>query len=149
MATIKLIVDATCRIAGANEKGRPGWGYCACGYVILDNEDNILTEGAKYLGEMTVPQAEMEALVEGLENAAAFGREDIEIWSDSQLVINWMVGKYRLKKPHIRPLYDEAKRNEMRFTGEIKYFWHNRDSKWAIQADKLAQAEYNRHHKGN
>lgn len=149
MGNIKLIVDATCRVANANQKGRQGWGHCACGYVIIDENESVLGEGAKYLGEMTVPQAEMEALVEGLENAAAFGRNNIEIWSDSELVVNWMNGKYKLKQKHIRPLYDQAKQKAARFVGEVKYFWHNRNSKWAMHVDKLAQAEYSRCHKGN
>jgi ribonuclease HI len=149
MDTIKLIVDATCRIANANSAGRPGWGHCACGYVIVDMNDNILCEGAKYIGEKTVPQAEMEGLVEGLEQAAAHGRNNIEVWSDSELVIKWMNGQYRLKKPEIRKLYDQAKQKEARFIGEKRYFWHNRSSKWAMHADKLAQAEYSKQHTGS
>ncbi len=128
---IKIIIDATCRVPNAHKKGRAGYGYAACGVVILDEEDNILHESSKYLGEMTVPQAEMNALIEGLEIAPKYCRKDVEIWTDSKLVVEWMNGNFRLKKEHIRQLYDQAIVKQQRFMGDVKYFWHNRNSKWA------------------
>lgn len=145
---IKIIVDATCRIKNAHKKGRAGRGYSACGFVILDENDNILLEGSKYLGEQTVPQAEMLGLIEALEKAPSVARANVEVWMDSELVIKWMNGDYRMKKPEIRALYDEVKKKEQRFIGEVKYFWHNRNAKWAVYADKLANQEYSKHHSG-
>lgn len=139
---IIAIVDATCKVPNAHIKGRAGWGRAAAGFVILDEGDNILQQGAKYLGERTVPQAEMEGLIEVLENAAAYCRYNVEVRTDSELCVRWMNGIYRLKKPKIRLLFDKVKDKERRFAGTVSYIWHSRNSFWGKYVDNLADKEY-------
>ena len=96
----------------------------------------------KYLGEMTVPEAEFRGLIFALDQAVSISRYDIEVWMDSELVIKWMKGEYRMKKEHIRPLFDEAKKYEQRFRN-IEYFHHLSTSILAKRAHKLAEKAYN------
>lgn len=139
----KIIVDARCQIPNAHVAGRIGRGKASCGVLIIDERGNEHELG-KYLGELTVPEAEFNGLIFALEEASAITRYEIEVWMDSELVIKWMRGEYRLKKPHIRPLFDQAKRNAERFKG-VEYFHHDRETSLAKRADALAREEYKKH----
>lgn len=65
---------------------------------------------------------------------------------DSELVIKWMNKDYRLKKEHIKPLFDKANKLAQRFEG-IKYFHHSREANLAKRADGLAQSKYDEHNR--
>lgn len=136
----KIIVDACCRIPGAHLKGRTGVGKAACGILII-NEKGEESEFREYLGEMTPPEAEFRGLIFALDQAVGVTRFNLEVWMDSELVVNWMNGNYRMKKSHIRPLFDEAKKLEARFKN-VKYFHHNRDSDLAKRANNIAEEAY-------
>lgn len=139
----KIIADACCHVPNAHVRGRSGVGKSACGVLIIDDKGNEY-EFSKYLGEMTTPQAEFNALVFALDQAGAISRFDIEVWMDSELVINWMTGTYRMKKAHIRPLFDEAKKMSQRFRS-VEYFHHSRSSILGARVDRLADNEYKKH----
>lgn len=141
--TAKIIVDAHCQIPNAHIPGRMGRGKSSCGALVIDEHGNE-HEFGKYLGELTVPEAEFQGLIFALEEASAITRYDVEVWMDSELVIRWMRGEYRLKKQHIRPLFDQAKRNAVRFAS-VEYFHHDRESLLAKRADAIARAEYKKH----
>ncbi len=143
MSTTKIIIDACCRIPHANKPGRSCRGKSACGVLIIDEKGNE-HERSQYLGEMTPPQAEFNGLLFALDIGTEYTRGEIEIWMDSELVIKWMNGDYRLKKAHIKPLFDKAKQFEGRYKG-VKYFHHGRESKFAKKADKIAQYEFKKH----
>jgi len=142
----KIYVDARCHIANAHLKGRSGYGKSACGVLIIDTNGNEY-EFSKYLGDKTVPEAEFEALVYALDKASEVlpRNQNIEVWMDSELVIKWMNKEYRLKKQHIKPLYDQAYTLSQRFTN-VKYHHHSRDSVFAKRADRIAEIEYKKHH---
>jgi len=142
MKKVKIIIDACCHIKNAHIKGRSGKGKAACGVLIIDERDNEF-KFSKYLGEMTVPEAEFRGLIFALDQAVAISRWDVEVWMDSELVIKWMKGEYRMKKEHIRPLFDEAKKYTERFRS-VEFFHHDRESKLARKVDNLAKQEYER-----
>ncbi len=145
MSKAKIYSDACCHIKGSHLPGRIGKGDSACGILIIDEKGNE-EEFSSYLGEMTVPEAEFRGLILALEKASAITRYDIEVWMDSELVIKWMKGEYRLKKEHIRPLFDEAKKKEQRFRS-VEYFHHTREAKNAKRVDALAEMEYKKNQK--
>jgi len=66
---------------------------------------------------------------------------------DSEFVIRQLNGAYAIRAKSIKPLYDQVKQLESRFNGEVKYYHHSRDSDWAIEADELANEEYNKRQK--
>jgi ribonuclease HI len=142
MTKAKIIVDACCHVEKAHIKGRTGRGKAACGVLVIDEKGNEY-EFSKYLGEMTAPEAEFRGLIFALDQAVAVVRWDVEVWMDSELVIKWMTGEYRMKKEHIRPLFDEVKKYEQRFKN-VEFFHHNRESNLAKRADNLAEKEYKR-----
>ena len=143
----RIYVDACCHIADAHLKNRTGYGKSACGVLIIDTK-NKEYEFSKYLGDKTVPEAEFEGLIFALDEASEVLKrnQDIEVWMDSELVVKWMNKEYRLKKKHIKLLYDQACALSRRFT-DIKYYHHSSESKFAKRVDRIAETEYRKHHK--
>jgi len=142
----RIYVDACCYIPNAHLKDRIGNGESACGVLIIDT-NNEEYEFSQYLGDKTVPQPEFEGLVFALDKASEVLRrnQSIEVWMDSQLAVKWMNREYKLRKEHIKPLCDRARALSQRFAG-VSYYHHSRDSEFARRADRIAEAEYKKHH---
>jgi ribonuclease HI len=146
---VKIISDACCRVPSDKVTGAMhGKGKSACGFVMLDEQNNVVAEKSKYLGELTPPQAEYEGLIFALDTAVEYCRQHIEVWMDSELVVKQMNGDYCIRSENVKLLFDEVKKLESRFLMPVKYFHHERGSFWARQADKLANEEYSRNQAG-
>jgi len=66
--------------------------------------------GSEYVGVTTNNVAEYKGLILGLKHLRIICKDSkIIIKGDSMLVINHMTGKYKVKAPHLIPLYNEAK----------------------------------------
>ncbi len=148
-SALRIICDACCRVPEERQHILPhkARGKAACGYIMLDNSDSLVEQKAKYLGECTVDQAEYQAIIFALDRAAAFCREKIVIWLDSEVIAGQLSGWYCLRSELIKPLFDEVKKLELRYKS-VTYFHHSRGSFWARAADKLANEEYSRLQKG-
>ena len=136
----KIIVDARVYIPEAHKLGRLTKGKSSCGVLVIDEKGEEY-EFKKYLGEMTVPEAEFRGLIFALNQADSVSRYDIEVRMDSELVIKWMRGEYRMRKEHIKPLFDEAKKYEQRFKS-VEYIHHPKTSNLAKKAHRLAEEAY-------
>jgi ribonuclease HI len=60
------------------------------------------------LGHQTNNVAEYRALLLALKRAAERGASDVSIASDSLLLVQQMHGRYRVKAPHLQPLFAAA-----------------------------------------
>jgi len=89
-------------------RGNPG--PAGAGYVVETPEGTVVDEGAVYLGERTNNQAEYEALVHALEAAVPDVGTEIEVYSDSQLMVRQINGEYRVRNGDLRPLYERVMR---------------------------------------
>ncbi|HEY3765585.1 MAG TPA: ribonuclease HI family protein [Gaiellales bacterium] len=87
-------------------RGNPG--PAAVGYRIEDDEGTVLDEAGRTIGTATNNEAEYRALITALERAATLGASEVEVRSDSQLLMRQMTGSYRVKSPHLRELWNEA-----------------------------------------
>ncbi|KKW20580.1 MAG: Ribonuclease H [Parcubacteria group bacterium GW2011_GWA1_51_12] len=140
---LKIVCDACCHKPNAH-LGFVGKGKSAGGIIFLDEEGTIISEFGVYLGDMTPPQAEYTTMIRALDKAASICRGVIEVWLDSEFVVKQMNGDYGIKSDNMKPLYDEAKKLERRFTN-VEYFHHGRNSALAKTADQLAEREYRKH----
>jgi ribonuclease HI len=61
-----------------------------------------------YLGRATNNVAEYQALLHGLRFALGRGASRVEVYSDSELLVRQIEGRYRVKNPGLRPLHREA-----------------------------------------
>jgi ribonuclease HI len=84
-------------------------GPAGAGAVLLDEQGNILNKVCKYLGETTNNQAEYQAAILGLETALEMGATRVQLRADSELMVKQLLGQYRVKKPELKPLYDQVK----------------------------------------
>jgi ribonuclease HI len=80
-------------------RGNPG--PAAVGYVLVDG-DGIVEEGGETIGRATNNQAEYEALIRGLEVAANYGYDEVEIRGDSQLIVKQVTGAWQTNDPTLR-----------------------------------------------
>jgi len=87
-------------------RGNPG--PAAAGFVIDDAEGQRLLARAFFLGKSTNNVAEYSALVKALEAAKEIGGEQLAVFTDSELMVRQMEGRYRVKSELIRPLFDRA-----------------------------------------
>ncbi|MGB9921078.1 MAG: ribonuclease HI family protein [Moorellales bacterium] len=92
-------------IDGAS-RGNPGpAGY---GVVIQDREGRVLAELSGSLGVATNNVAEYTALLKALEQARQLGAEEVEVYTDSELLARQIGGTYAVKSPRLAPLYRQA-----------------------------------------
>jgi broad specificity phosphatase PhoE/ribonuclease HI len=91
-------------------RGNPGpAGY---GAVLKDADSGeVLAEEGSALGVATNNVAEYSGLIAGLKLAREFTPDaEIEVRMDSQLVVEQMSGRWKIKHPELRPLATEAHR---------------------------------------
>ncbi len=94
-------------------RGNPG--PAAVGYRIEDDAGGVLDEAGEVIGVATNNEAEYRALITALLRAAELGAREVEVRADSQLLMRQMTGRYKVKSPHLRTLWDEAQRAADRF----------------------------------
>lgn len=87
-------------------RGNPG--PAGAGAFICTGDGHVVAEVAEYLGETTNNVAEYRALVAGLKKLVEMGAEEIEIRADSELMVRQIQGRYRVKHPNLKPLFEEA-----------------------------------------
>jgi ribonuclease HI len=88
-------------------RGNPG--PAGIGAQVTDERGTVLGEIARGLGETTNNVAEYTAVIEGLSLAAELGARTVTLRSDSQLLINQLTGRYRVKSEHLQPLHRRAR----------------------------------------
>ncbi len=88
-------------------RGNPG--PAGAGAVIVNPQGHIVAKVGKFLGDSTNNVAEYMGLILGLRRAKAMGIKELDIFSDSELLVKQLNGDYAVKADHLRPLHDEAK----------------------------------------
>ena len=99
-------------------RGNPG--PAAFAYVLHDEHGDVLAAHGEAIGVATNNVAEYRALVAGLERAAELQVGEVEVVSDSELLVKQMNGEYRVKNEALRQLSLEAARLA-RQVGKVRY----------------------------
>jgi ribonuclease H / adenosylcobalamin/alpha-ribazole phosphatase len=89
-------------------RGNPG--PAAYGYVLEAEDRTVLAAHGEAIGIATNNVAEYRALIAGLEKAVEVGVRELEVVSDSELLVKQMRGEYRVKNEALRELSAEASR---------------------------------------
>lgn len=87
-------------------RGNPG--HAGIGILFLDEKGNVIREISEYIGETTNNIAEYTALVTALREAIDMNFDEIEVMSDSELMVKQINGEYQVKNQGLKPLYSEA-----------------------------------------
>ena len=89
-------------------RGNPGpAGY---GAVVEDAKGKIVAELSHFVGIQTNNFAEYSGLLGVLKWAVEHGTKHLTVISDSELMVKQMQGKYAVKSPVLRPLFEEARK---------------------------------------
>lgn len=90
-------------------RGNPG--PSALGAVIYDDKNRLIKKYNEFLGEMTNNQAEYRAVIFALKKIKALWGKDatakieVEIRSDSELLVSQLRGKYKILDENIQKLF--------------------------------------------
>jgi ribonuclease HI len=99
-------------------RGNPG--PAAAAYVLETEDGTVLEARSEVIGVATNNVAEYRALVAGLAKALERGVDEVEVVSDSELVVKQMSGEYRVKNAALVELSLEAARLARRI-GKVRY----------------------------
>ena len=86
-------------------RGNPG--PAAYAYVLEAEDGTVLAAESSAIGVATNNVAEYRALVAGLAKAVELAVGEVEVLSDSELMVKQMRGEYRVKNEALRELYDD------------------------------------------
>ncbi len=87
-------------------RGNPG--PAGIGAVIEDERGRILKEISQFVGHKTNNQAEYMALIQGLEVAAEYQADAVQVRLDSKLLVHQLRGEYKVKSPLLKPLMSQV-----------------------------------------
>ena len=89
-------------------RGNPG--PAGIGVVIEDERGRVLKELSQFVGRKTNNQAEYMALIEGLQVAAEYQADAIQVRLDSELLVRQLKGEYKVKSPLLKPLRNKVQK---------------------------------------
>jgi len=87
-------------------RGNPG--RAAYGYVLETEDGTVLDARGEAIGVATNNVAEYRGLLAGLASALERGVDELEVVSDSELLVKQMRGEYKVKNERLRGLVAEA-----------------------------------------
>ena len=99
-------------------RGNPG--PAASAYVLEAEDGAVLDARGEAIGIATNNVAEYRALTAGLRKALELGITELEVVSDSELLVKQMLGEYRVKNRGLMPLSVEAA-DLARRIGSVRY----------------------------
>ena len=88
-------------------RGNPG--PAGIGVSIKAPRAGVVGEISEAIGHATNNVAEYTAVKRALERAAELGADDVEIVSDSKLLVEQLNGRYRVKNPTLQRLHAEVR----------------------------------------
>jgi ribonuclease HI len=132
--SLKIYTDGASR-------GNPGPASIA--FVIV-KEDEVIHQKSEFIGKATNNQAEYQAIIKALSEAVKIIKNgNIELFSDSELVIKQLNGEYRVRKPHLLDLFNEIRELIKKFQS-IAFIHVERTNEWIKIVDKLCNTTLNK-----
>ena len=114
-------------------RGNPG--LAAIGVTLKDERGQLIASISRRIGWETNNQAEYKAIIAALETAIGLGVRQVELNSDSELVVRQINGQYRVKKEALKLLYQRVKELQGRLEGfTIRHIPRQQNK----EADRLA-----------
>lgn len=126
--------EYTLNFDGAS-RGNPG--PAGIGAVIFHNGQEIWAS-CQYIGTKTNNQSEYSALILGLKEALSRDIKTLQVYGDSQLVINQINGEYKVRNPGLQELYQEVQHLKAQFDNIIVTHVYREFNKRADQLSNMA-----------
>lgn len=103
---VKIYIDG-------GSRGNPGNGACAA--VIMNEKGEIISQEGRFLGRCTNNFAEYSALHLALVVARKIGAKELEIFSDSELLVKQFSGEYAIKDAKLKEFMEIIKKEISNF----------------------------------
>ena len=116
-------------------RGNPG--PAGFGVRVETADGQLIDEFHASIGVATNNVAEYHGLIAALKYALARGERDVQVRSDSELLVKQMLGVYRVKHPGLQPLHAEARQLVAKL-GRVRFQHVRREMN--SHADRLANA---------
>ena len=114
-------------------RGNPG--PAGVGILITGPDGQVVERIHRSIGEATNNVAEYRALLLALERSRALGCAEIEVYSDSELLVRQLLGRYQVKHPVLRALHAKARD---RIAGFRRFHITHVPREENVEADALA-----------
>jgi ribonuclease HI len=101
-----MLLDEAKLYTDGGSRGNPG--DSACAFVICNMDGTVVEKSGYYMGMATNNQAEYYGFKKGLERARELGIDKVQLYSDSQLVVNQMNGFYKVRNQELAPLHQDV-----------------------------------------
>jgi ribonuclease HI len=96
-----------CVFSDGASRGNPG--PAGAGAVVLRSDGAVVAKCGKFLGVRTNNFAEYTGVIIGLETALRLGADEVELCSDSELLVRQLQGRYKVKHESLKPLHGKVK----------------------------------------
>jgi ribonuclease HI len=116
-------------------RGNPG--PAGIGAVIFHNGKEIWAS-CQYIGTKTNNQSEYSALILGLKQALTRDIKCLQVYGDSQLIINQINGEYKVRNPGLQDLYKEVQDLQAHFESIVFTHVYREFNKRADQLSNMA-----------
>jgi len=124
-------------------RGNPG--EAAYGFVICDQNKKIIHREGRRIGKATNNMAEYKAVIAALswiiKNLLPIKNANIEFFLDSNLLVQQLMGKYKVKEEKLRDLFFTVKELERKAGAKIEYRHIPREQN--KEADRLVNLALN------
>ncbi len=125
MSTWKLNTDGGSR----GNPGKAAWAF------ILQSPTGEIFEQGGLMGISTNNCAEYEGMIQGLAFALAQNADQLEVFSDSELIVKQLRGEYKVKHADMIPLWEESRKLLEKFPTKVSLNHVRRELN--KEADKL------------
>jgi len=115
-------------------RGNPG--PSAIAFLVVSDDDRVLHANSLFLGDHTNNQAEYWAIIKALQFVVSLRADEVTCYLDSELVVKQLTGKYSVKNPELRKLWEKAQRLREGF-GRINFANVPRTNSYIQEADGL------------
>jgi len=123
---LKIYVDGASR-------GNPGPGACA--FLIVQN-GKFIHEQCDFIGNTTNNTAEYRAIINALKACERFSRGHLQVYSDSNLVIQQINKKWKINYPHLSKLCSQVYKLREKYE-QVEFFHVGRNNPYIQKCDKL------------
>lgn len=118
-------------------RGNPGPAAFA---VVVTNGGNIVKEYARYIGITTNNVAEYQGAIAALKEAKQLGADEVEVISDSELMVRQVNGQYACRAANLQPYLAEIRKLSGQFS-KVTFSNVRRGHPMVARADALLNQE--------
>ncbi|HPT74345.1 MAG TPA: ribonuclease HI family protein [Methanomassiliicoccaceae archaeon] len=118
-------------------RGNPGPAAFA---IVVTGDGKIIKEYARYIGRTTNNVAEYQGAIAALKEALAMGANEVEVISDSELMVRQVNGQYACRAPNLQPYLEEIRELSRKFDN-VTFSNVRRGHPMVTRADALLNKE--------